>query len=122
MKTYLVLIVSLFVCTSLHAQGRQGEGRRFTVEEVAQRQTEWMTEELKLDDTQKHAVDSINLLFTKAQQILFQSFEGDREKIREAMTALNSEKEKALEAVLTSEQLEDYKKKSAERMNNRRRR
>jgi hypothetical protein len=122
MRTFVLFIASVFVCVSLQAQGRQGEGRRFTAEEMAQRQTEWMTAELKLNTVQKNSADSINLLFAQAQQILFQSAEGDREKIREALSALNLEKEKALAAVLTNEQLEEYKKKSAEMMNNRRRR
>jgi hypothetical protein len=122
MRTFILLIVSLVACISLHAQGRQGGGQRITAEEMAQRQTEWMTTELKLTAEQKNPVDSINLLFARAQQILFQSADGDREKIREAMTALNQEKEKALAAVLTNEQLEEYKKKSAEMMNSRRRR
>lgn len=123
MRTFVLFIVSLFVaCVSLHAQGRQGGGQRLTAEEMAQRQTEWMTTELKLTAEQKNPVDSINLLFARAQQILFQSADGDREKIREATTALNQEKEKALAAVLTDGQMEEYKKKSAEMMNSRRRR
>lgn len=88
---------------------------------MAKRTTEWMTAELNLTAEQTAPVDSINLLFAKAQQILFQSAEGDREKLRESMPALNQEKEKALSAVLTEEQLELYRKKVTEMARNRRR-
>ncbi|MDR1407971.1 MAG: hypothetical protein LBJ23_08000 [Tannerella sp.] len=121
MKTIVLLITTLLISVALQAQDRQSNGPRFTAEEMAQRQTEWMTSELKLTSAQTAPVDSINRLFAQAQQILFQSADGDREKIREALTALNQEKEKALSAVLTGEQLDEYKKKSAEMMNRRRR-
>jgi Spy/CpxP family protein refolding chaperone len=117
MRTFILLIACMFaiVCTSAQ------EGRRLSPEETAQHLTEWMTTELKLTGEQQAPVDSINLLFARAQQILFQSANGDRDKIREAMTALNQEKEKALADVLTPEQLDDFKKKSAEMISNRRR-
>jgi hypothetical protein len=125
-KSVLFIAGWLLICLSLPAQtpqgGRQrGEGRRFAAEEMAKRTTEWMTAELNLTAEQTAPVDSINLLFAKAQQILFQSAEGDREKLRESMPALNQEKEKALSAVLTEEQLELYRKKVTEMAQNRRR-
>ncbi|MDR3194866.1 MAG: hypothetical protein LBT76_06205 [Tannerella sp.] len=128
MKKYLLIIAGWLVCLALSAQapqeGRQqrGEGRRFTAEEFAKRSTEWMTEELELTTGQVAPVDSINLLFAQAQQILFQSADGDREKLRESMTVLNREKEKALSDVLTAEQLERYRKKTAEMTGRRRQR
>ncbi|MDR1336953.1 MAG: DUF4890 domain-containing protein [Tannerella sp.] len=125
-KSILFIAGWLLICLSLPAQtpqgGRQhGEGRRITAEEMAKRTTEWMTTELNLTAEQTAPVDSINLLFAQAQQILFQSAEGDREKLRESMTALNQEKEKALSAVLTEEQIELYRKKVTEMASNRRR-
>ncbi|MDR1455912.1 MAG: DUF4890 domain-containing protein [Tannerella sp.] len=116
--------VLLPVCLSAQTprgDGPRGEGRRFTAEEMAKRTTEWMTEELKLTAEQTAPVDSVNLLFAQAQQVLFQSAEGDREKLRESVTALNREKEKALSAVLTEEQLALYRKKIGEQAANRRR-
>jgi hypothetical protein len=116
------LLVSLSLSAQTPQEGRpRGEGQRFTAEEMAKRTTEWMTAELNLTAAQTTPVDSINLLFAQAQQILFQAAEGDREKLRESMTALNQEKEKALSIVLTEEQLERYRKKMAERAPNRRR-
>ncbi|MDR2763963.1 MAG: hypothetical protein LBB90_02925 [Tannerella sp.] len=125
-KSVLLVMGWLLICLSLPAQTPQGgrprgEGRRFTAEEMAKRTTEWMVAELNLTAAQTAPVDSVNRLFAQAQQILFQSAEGDRGKLRETMTALNQEKEKALSNILTEEQLELYKKKVAERAPNRRR-
>jgi hypothetical protein len=125
-KSLLLVAGWLLICLTLSAQTppegrRRDEGRRFTAEETARRTTEWMTAELHLTTAQTAPVDSVNRLFAQAQQILFLSAEGDREKLRQAMTALNQEKEKALSAILTEEQLERYRKKVAERAPDRRR-
>ncbi len=114
MKKILLLSVVIFASFSIFAQG----GQRMSVEDRAKRTTEWMKTELKLADQQVTPVDSINLLFAKAQQRLFQAAEGDRDKVREQMTALEKEKENALSKVLTPDQLETYKKKTQEMMQN----
>jgi len=101
------------------SQPPQGNSQRMTVEERAKKSTEWMASELNLTEEQFHAVDSINLLFTKAQQSYFQAVEGDRDKIREAMITLGKEKEEAFSKVLTPEQMENYKAKTQEMMNRR---
>jgi len=113
-----VFLLTVFTCVL--AQSQRG-GQRMTVEERAKRTTEWMKEELNLTTEQIAPVDSINLLFAKAQQIIFQSSDGDREKIRETMEALENEKVLSLSEVLTEEQIELYKEKVKEMTNNRRR-
>ncbi len=118
MKKIFLLTVILVSSLSLFAQeGRQ----RMTVEERAKNATEWMKNELKLSPEQITPVDSINLLFAKTQQLLFQAADGDRSKIRDSMEGLEKEKQTALSKVLTPEQLEAYKKKTQEMMQNRRR-
>lgn len=121
MKQLNVLAITLFLlsATIIKAQGSR-ETRPMTVEDRAHVITEWMTQELQLTPNQVVAVDSINLLFTKAQQIILQSAEGNREKIREMMMALEHEKETSLAKVLTENQLSLYKKKRDEMMLNRR--
>jgi predicted methyltransferase len=70
-----------------------------------------------LTEKQIAPVDSINLLYAKAQVALRENASGDREKIREAMVALATKKEEALVAVLTKEQMDLYKKRMSERGN-----
>ena len=117
MKKILLLTIVLLSSTFLYAQeGRQ----RMTVEERAKGITEWMKTELKLTPEQIVPVDSINLLFTKTQQLLFQSADGDRSKLRETLEGLDKEKDAALSKVLTPEQLEAYKKRNQEMQTRRR--
>ena len=85
-----------------------------TIEERAQRTTEWMTKELGLTPEQIAEVDSINLLYAKVQQSYIQAVDGERDKIRDAMITLESEKENSLSKVLSPEQLETYKNKVKE--------
>lgn len=112
----IMILTACMLCSTIMilAQPPQNRGQRMTVEERAKRTTEWMTTELKLSQEQINPVDSINLLFARAQQSYFQSVDGDRDKIREAMVTLETEKEAALAKVLTPEQLETYKAKVKE--------
>ena len=96
-----------------------GGGQRVTVEERAKKTTEWMITELELTHEQIIVVDSINLLFTKAQQSYIQAVDRDPGKVREAMITLNKEKEDALSKVLTESQMKNYRAKTQEMMNSR---
>lgn len=97
-------------------QGRQQrQHQRMTVDERVEMMTKWMTEELSLEENQVAPVDSINRLYIEAQQILFETAGEDRSGLRDAMQALEKEKEKSLKDVLTDEQLEKYKKAIEER-------
>ncbi|MDR1783855.1 MAG: DUF4890 domain-containing protein [Dysgonamonadaceae bacterium] len=104
---FAAFILSISAVTFAQPPG----GGQFSPEDMAKRQTEWMKTELKLTDAQIAPVDSINLVYAKKQGELFQQGGGggDREAMREKMTALNAEKEKAFAAVLTEEQLKKYK-------------
>jgi hypothetical protein len=113
-------VLLLFLFTFANAQNPRG-GQRMSVEERAKTTTDWMIKELGLTPEQIAPIDSINLLFAKAQQIIFQSADGDREKIRETMEALEKEKVTALAKVLTAEQLDLYRKKRDEMTSSRRR-
>ncbi len=116
-KITLLFLFSLFIFGT-HSQEKQERSRqRMTVEERAAKTTQWMTTELSLSQEQIPPVDSINLLYTKAQYVLIQSAEGDREKIREALSALETQKTAALKTVLSPDQMEIYKKKAEELKN-----
>ena len=114
------IVLFLLSFTTIKAQSNH-EARKMTVEEHAHAITEWMTQELNLSPEQVVVVDSINLLFTKAQQIIFQSADGNREKVREMMVALEKEKEISLAKVLTDDQLILYREKRDEMILSRRR-
>jgi LAS superfamily LD-carboxypeptidase LdcB len=88
-------------------------------EEMAKQMTERMKTELKLAEEQVVPVDSINLVFAKAQAKLRENANGDFASIREDMQKLYALRLEAYEKVLTKEQLEAYKKIMEERMRNR---
>jgi anion-transporting ArsA/GET3 family ATPase len=121
-KLAFITVLLLLISTFANAQNPRSGGQRLSVEERAKMTTDWMVKELNLTPEQIAPIDSINLLFAKAQQVIFQSSDGDREKIRETMEALEKEKETTFSVILTPEQLDLYKKKRDEMTTNRRRR
>jgi LAS superfamily LD-carboxypeptidase LdcB len=107
MKKFLFVSVCL-LAFSVVAFSQQREQR--TPEENAKRMTERMTTELKLTQQQIAPVDSINLVFAKAQAKLFEKANGDRASVRDDMQKLNALRLEAYEKVLTKEQMDAYKK------------
>jgi len=117
MKKIYLLVFVLLATSFAFAQGPQGGGGQFSAEQIAQRNSEWMKKDLNLTEAQIAPVDSINLLYAKAQVALMQSANGDRESIRTAMQELTTKKEAALSAVLSGEQLDLYKQRMSEMRN-----
>jgi len=121
-KIYLLAFV-LLTTTFAFAQrpeGGQGQGggmRQMSAEQIAQRQTDWMKKDLNLTEDQVAPVDSINLVYGKAQVALRQSASGDRQSMRAAMQELMAKKEEALSSVLTKEQMDLYKQRMTEMSN-----
>lgn len=118
-KILLTALLLLSISLITVAQNRR---ERPSAEEMAKRNTEWMTRDLNLSEEQIAPVDSINLLFAKAQQKIFESIGENFEGVRETMQALEEEKTKALSQVLFPEQLKLYEKKRDEMRQNRRNR
>jgi len=114
-KILLAIACLLVVSATIFAQ----PGNRRTPEENAKRMTERMTTELNLTPEQVAPVDSINLVFAKAQAKLVENANGDFASIRDDMRKLSALRVEAYEKVLTPEQIEAYKKMMAERMRNR---
>jgi len=106
----LLLLATSFTFAQRPEGGIRKEGQRqFSAEQMAQRNTERMKRTLNLTDAQVASVDSINLVYAKAQAALFQSGKENREQNREAMKALGTQKREAISAVLTTEQMDSYK-------------
>jgi hypothetical protein len=107
MKKFLLATVCLFIVTLAVSAQRPNQG---TPEENAKRNTERMKTELNLTPEQVAPVDSINLVFAKAQAKLIEKANGDFASVREDMQKLNALRSEAYEKVLTKEQLASYKK------------
>jgi len=117
MKKILLAIACLLV-VSATTFAQRGNNQR-TPEENAKRMTERMKTELNLTPEQVTPVDSINLVFAKAQAKLMEKANGDFASIRDDMRKLSALRVEAYEKVLTPEQIDAYKKLMAERMRNR---
>ena len=117
MKKFLFAIVCLLI-VSLTISAQPGGNQR-TPEENAQRTTEWMKTELNLFPDQVAPIDSINLVFAKAQAKLIENANGDFTSVREDMRKLNALRLEAFEKVLTDEQIQAYQKIMEERQRNR---
>jgi len=120
-KIYLLLFVLLTTSFAFAQRpgGGQGQGgmRQMSAEQIAQRNTDWMKKDLNLTEDQVAPVDSVNLLYAKAQVALYQSASGDRQSMRTAMQDLMAKKEEALSPILTKEQMDLYKQRMSEMSN-----
>ncbi|MEM6264082.1 MAG: hypothetical protein AAGI38_16325 [Bacteroidota bacterium] len=120
-KLILLFLVLLAVDT---AQAQSGEGRRRNMDPVkmAARQTEAMTRELSLDESQIAAVDTINLKYAHAQKEVWQQ-PGDFSAKRDMMLDLRLAQDKELKKVMTKDQFKTWrayrKKMREERMQQR---
>jgi len=125
MKTYkkLVCFLALVLPVFMASAQQDGPRQRMSPEERAKQTTEWMTQELKLDDKTAKQVGDINLKYAKKQQEKMDEAmqSGDRTQMREIMTKMNEEKNKELKPVLGDKKYEQYQKLLQERMQNRQR-
>lgn len=110
MKKISLLLTALFFAV-LFVNAQPG-GQQSTPEERAKRQVEQLTTALSLNKDQAAKVEAISLKYGKQQGELFQSMGqgGDREAMREKMTAIREAQTKEIKAILTPEQSAKYDK------------
>lgn len=98
-KTTTAVVVMLLAVTTASAQDRS--------ELMAQRQTNKLNAELKLDDTQYKKVLDVNKDF--ANQISqIKNTQTDKDKKAAALKKLNQQREEKLKGILTEEQFKTY--------------
>jgi Spy/CpxP family protein refolding chaperone len=140
-KLSFLLLVLMFVAGTTIAQER-GEGQRpsksmkegrpggqdrpqMTPEQMVQRQTQRLVEELKLNKDQEAKVLAINKKYLEKQPFdrskMRDASDEERAKMREEMKKVTDEKNKEIKAVLTAEQVklfdENLKKREEMRKN-----
>lgn len=92
-------------------------------EQRADQQVALMTEKLALSEAQGAKIKEITLKYgLKIQEAREANVDGDREKMRETMTAIRGEQDKEYQTILTAEQWENWLKVREEMMQNRGRR
>lgn len=119
--SFIVTLVLISFSTAI-AQSPSGQGQRRNPEEMATRQTERMTTDLKLNDKQKTEVAAINLKYAKLRSELFQANQGDREAARAKMQVMDTQKNDELKKALTADQFKLYEEQEKKRQEERRQR
>lgn len=111
-KVYFLFISILLFIPFLYAQGdKDTVNHSMSVKEQAKSITNKMISELNLHEEQIQPIDSINIRFIEAEQILKKKMNQDKELLKNALKALSEEKIYALSLILSTKQLKDYKKK-----------
>ena len=113
MKRLLFLIVCLLIVSA--AAFAQPQMQMGTPEEMAKRQTERMTTELKLTTQQVPQVEAINLSMAKERAEMMEKAGGDFSAMQSDMQKLNEKTTEALSKILTSEQMELYRNSATQR-------
>lgn len=115
------IFLMMLVLTAFVAQAQPGgQGRNFTPEDMANRQTEQMGEYVKMDKALKDKVHALNLKYAKKTQELrgggsfMDMSDSQREKMRAQMTEQQAEKDKEMKKILSADQWKEYEKYRAE--------
>jgi periplasmic protein CpxP/Spy len=123
MKVKILLIATLITVGFLTANAQQQTGQmppRMNPEEMAKRQTERMSTDLKLNDKQKTEVAAINTKYAKIMNETIQSNQGNREAIHAKMVEMNTRKNAEFEKVLTADQYKQFVEQEKKRQEERR--
>ena len=96
------------------------ESRRAQFEERRKQQMAALVEQLNLTEEQKAKFDDINKFYRNKLQEIRNNNQGDRQSMREAIMQIREEQDIELEALLTPEQYQTFKKFQEEQRQNRR--
>jgi Spy/CpxP family protein refolding chaperone len=147
MKKLVVLIVMFLIVSGITFAQERGDGQRpskttqqsgpgargnrpqMDPEQMVQRQTQRMVEELKLNKDQEAKVLAINKKYMEKQSVdwskMRDASDAERAKMRETMMKVQAEKNKEIKALLTPDQVklfDEAQKKREEMMKNGQRR
>lgn len=111
---FLAMIALIFTFSFAANAQRGGDRERPMPEQMAERQTERMVEQLELNDTQAAQVEKINLAAAVKMQEARENSDGDREAMKEVRTAIRTEQTAALQSVLTEAQFQTYEESLAQ--------
>ena len=115
MKRIFIVTCLLTFAFMVSAQGGQGGGfRQQTPEQIAAQQ-EQMKKDLNLNDKQFADYKKIDSEYRTKLTTARQNAGDDREKMREEMTKLNTERNTKIKAALTADQYKKYEELMAQR-------
>ena len=105
-------------------QGNRGAWTQMTPEQIVQRQTKQLVEELKLNKDQEQKVTAINKKYMDKQSFdwskMRDASDDERAKMREERMKVQAEKDKEIKTVLTADQIKLYDEMQKKRAESRR--
>ncbi len=110
---FVVIICALFI--PILATAQQGQARGRSAEERAKMQTEHMTKQLNLNETQQTQVADINLKYAQKVDDMRGTGREQQAERREALKQMDEQKEQELQGVMTAEQFAQFKQAKDER-------
>lgn len=112
-KSIMSIVVLFFLALSINTFAQMGQGGN--PQDRLKRQLDELKTRLKLTDTQYKKVDSILTAQMTEMGKIRDAANGDRESMRLKMTDLREKTDKQITALLTKDQLVEYKKIQDER-------
>jgi len=109
-----IFVIAMLLATGVataNAQQQQKQNApqpRLTPVEMANKQSEKMATELKLDEKQKKEVADINLKYAKLRDEVFKANQGNKEVLHSKMKEMNDQKKAELKKVLTADQFAQF--------------
>ena len=109
---FMMMVMAAFVANAQPG----GQGRQFSPEDMANRQTEQLGEYVKMTKDLKQKVYDLNLKYAKKSQELrgggnfMDMSDSQREKMRSQMNAQQQEKDAEMKKILSAEQYKQYEK------------
>jgi hypothetical protein len=106
------MFTGFLVCTISLLALSQNLGSKYSPEERAQFQTEWMNENLNLDENQSVQIEKLNLEYAKKMEKV-KSTDGKLSKLKLARS-ISEEKDEKLKKILNEKQFKFYLNKRRE--------
>lgn len=107
------IVLISFICCSIIMEAKSQEfGSKYTPEERAKIQNEWMRENLQLANDQIVKIESLNLQYAKKMEEV-KKIKGRFSQLK-AARSIGEEKDKELKEVLTKDQFNIYEDKKEE--------
>ena len=100
--------IALLITLNIAASAQRGGGKELSPEDMAEKQTTQMVEQLSLDAMQTIQVKEINLTYANKMQEAKVENDGNREAIKLIGGAIEKEKTAELQQVLTESQFKTY--------------
>jgi len=101
-------IIALFFTFNFAAHAQRGGGPSLNPEQMAEKETTRLVEELTLDEAQAAKVKEINLAYAKKMQEARDDNKGNRDAMKEIVASIHTEKSAEMKMILSEAQFKTF--------------